>query len=159
MLEDTSFAFGANVEPEETSLRTAVVTLSETLTWADIEALRKEQRRDVETVAGGNWGRVVKLLAGLKVPALRTWSQRWVDYCTSGGPRPTRHFGEAGKACRRVELALARLGVIDPDGFEAREAPRARPSKARVQRRRQQRGGDCNGLREYNERMRGPWIG
>lgn len=130
------------------------------LTWRDVEALRIAARADVATVADQHWTRALSYVARLTVPAVRLWASRWLTFCTVGGPRPVRHIGEAGKACRKVELALARLGVIDPHGFEEREAPKpSRASKTRAMRRRQNRGGDCGGLREFNERMRGPWIG
>jgi hypothetical protein len=153
---DTDFPFGAN-DPSEV---TAIVTDSDRLTWRDVEALRIEARSDVATVADAHWTRALSYVARLKVPCVRAWAARWLTFCTVGGARPPRHIGEAGKACRKVELALARLGVIDPHGFEEREAPKpSRASKTRAMRRRQNRGGDCGGLREFNERMRGPWVG
>lgn len=154
---DTDFPFGANVD--ETSVRTVILTESERLTWRDIEAARISARADVATVADAHWTRALAYVARLKVPCVKAWAARWLDFCLVEGPRPVRHVGEAGKACRRVELELARLGVVDPEGFEAVERAAQRPSKAREKRKRQQRGGDCNGLREYRARMEGPWVG
>lgn len=154
MNADTDFPFGANDETE----RTAFVTEADLITWRDIESTRRESRADVETIADSSWSRVLVMVARIRHP-LRAWASRWVAYCTtSGTARPVRHAGKAGKACRRVELALSRLGIIDPEGFEAIEARRGSSARVRNARRRQVRGGDCNGLREFNERMNGPWI-
>lgn len=153
---DTSFAFGALAEAFDA---TVYVTDSD-VTWKEIEALRIAARADVATVADAHWSRALAYVARLKVPCVRAWAGRWLEFCLGDVPRPVRHFGEAGKACRKVELALARLGVVDPAGFEEREAPKVnRSSATRIARRRQNRGGECNGLKEYNERMRGPWVG
>jgi hypothetical protein len=113
---DTDFPFGAN-DPEVT----AIVTDSDSIAWRDIESLRRAARADVATVADAHWTRALSYVARLREPALRSWASRWLAYCTVGGARPVRHAGEAGKACRRVELELARVGVIDPEGFEACE--------------------------------------
>jgi hypothetical protein len=154
MTLDTDFPFGAN---EDTSIRTEVIDTSD-LRWAAIEAIRKAARADVATVADPQWTRALSYVARLQAPALKAWASRWLTYCTVGGDRPIRHIGEAGKACRRVELKLSRLGVVDPDGFEAIEQNAPRSSAAREKRRRQKRGGECNGLKEFNERMRAPWV-
>lgn len=122
---DTEFLFGAN-DPSEV---TAVVTESDRLTWRDIEAARRADRADVATVADSHWTRALSYVAHLQEPALRAWASRWLTFCTVGGARPVRHAGEAGKACRRVELELARVGVVDPDGFSyaaEERAPRKR---------------------------------
>lgn len=150
---DTDFPFGAN-----DTEKTTVAIEAARLTWADIEAMRLEQRADVATVADRHWTRAVAVVERLQVPGVKLWARRWLTFCIVGGPRPVRLSHEPGKACRRVELVLARMGIIDPDGFEAHELPRGRNSKTRAARRRQQRGGDCNGLREFNERMASPWV-
>lgn len=152
---DTSFPFGALAEAFEA---TEFVTDSD-VRWKEIEALRIAARLDVATVADAHWTRALPYVARLKVPAVRAWAGQWLAFCTIEGARPVRHIGDAGKACRKVELALARLGVVDPEGFEERLAPTVHSSAAREKRRRQTRGGDCNGLREFNERMVGPWVG
>ncbi len=154
---DTSFAYGALADAFDA---TVFVTDSD-VTWLEIERLRTAARADVESIASPHWTRALAYVARLTVPCVRAWAGHWLAFCTQPDvARPVRHFGEAGKACRKVELALARLGVVDPEGFEEREAPKVnRSSAARVARRRQNRGGECNGLKEYNERMRGPWVG
>lgn len=148
---DIDFPFGAN----DSSERTAVVTEAERITWADIEAVRRVARADVATVANASWSRALLMVARIRHPSLRAWAMRWVHYCTAPGlARPVRHAGQAGKACRRVELALSRLGIVDPDGFETVErAPRRKRAVKGVFR------GVAGQLQEYNERMRGPWIG
>lgn len=149
-MSDSSFSFGANI-----GTATALITESSRLTWRDIEADRRQARVDVATVADSSWSRALLFVARLKHPALKAWAGRWLTYCTtSGAARPVRHAGEAGKECRRVELQLARWGVIDPDGFEAveRPAPRKRKFKGVFR-------GVAGQLEEYRERMRGPWIG
>lgn len=160
---DTDFAFGANLEERTLCLVDSdscdMGAAGHRITWADVEAARREARADVGTVADAHWTRALAYVARLKVPCVRAWAGRWLEFCTSGGARPLRHLGEAGKACRAAELELARLGVVDPYGFEAREDGRSGPSKSRDQRKRQKRGGECNGLKDFNERMRSPWIG
>jgi hypothetical protein len=151
--DDIDFPFGANTYVS--SERTAVVTESELLTWRDIEAERRTARADVATVASPLWSRAMGLIKRIRHPMLKLWASRWVDYCLSpGNARPVRHAGKAGKACRRVELALSRLGIVDPEGFEAIErAPRAKRRHVGAFR------GVAGQLEEYRERMRGPWIG
>jgi hypothetical protein len=151
---DADFPFGAN---EDTSIRTEVIDTSD-LRWAAIEAIRRVDSLDVATISDSDWTRALSYVAGLKSPALKAWASRWLTFCTVGGDRPMRHVGEAGKACRRVELKLARLGVVDPVGFEDIERAAPRSSASRDRRKRQQRGGECNGLKEFNERMRSPWV-
>lgn len=147
---DSSFAFGANVD------RTAIVTESDRLTWRDIEAVRRNARADVATIVNSLWFRAVRYVARIRHPALRAWAARWVAYClTPGTKRPVRHAGEAGKACRRVELQLADCGVVDPEGFTygtEERAPRKRKFKGAFR-------GVAGQLEEYRERMRGPWLG
>lgn len=155
---DSSFDFGFNVDsgPLEGEA-TRVVTESERLTWADIESERRNARADVETVAASRWVRALSYIARLKAPALQKWSARWLTYCTvPGHERPVFHAGKAGEACREVELQLARLGIVDPNGFNygsaERRAPRKRKFKGAFR-------GVAGQLEEYRERMRGPWIG
>lgn len=153
---DTDFPFGANLEPvEHTAIVAAVYGTDGAAAWRDIEAERRIARADVATVASPLWTRALRTLKLIRIPALKLWAARWVDYCLiPGKPRPVRHAGEAGKACRRVELALSRLGIVDPDGFEAVErAPRAKRRHVGVFR------GVAGQLEEYRDRMRGPWIG
>lgn len=148
-MDDTSFDFGANGE------QTAIVTDSDRLMWRDIEAIRREARADVATVAAPLWVRAAVMVARIRHPALKAWASRWVDYCLiPGKARPVRHTGNAGKSCRRVELALSRLGIVDPDGFEAVErAPRAKRFKGVFR-------GVAGQLEADRDRMRyGGWHG
>lgn len=111
---DDSFDFGFNVDTPLEGEHTAVVTESELITWRDIELARRTARADVETIANSRWTRALSYVARIKTPALRLWAGRWLTYCTAPGhARPVRHAGEAGRACRRVELELSRLGVDD----------------------------------------------
>lgn len=123
---DTDFPFGANAPDDEV---TAVVIDSDSLTWRDIERVRREARADVATVAEGLWGKALGKLSRLRNPSLARWGSQWVSYCLTAGPRPVRHVGEAGKACRALELELASLGIVDPEGFTygaEERAPRKR---------------------------------
>lgn len=150
MNADDSFDFGHNVD------RTACVSDPEIIAWRDIEAERRNARADVATVADSLWARAVRHVALIRQPALKLWAARWVAYClTPGTKRPVRHAGEAGKACRRVELALADCGIVDPEGFTygtEERAPRKRKFKGVFR-------GVAGQLEEYRDRMRGPWIG
>lgn len=154
MLADDSFDFGHNVD--RTAIVPAVYGTDGAPAWRDIEAARREARADVATVAGPLWARALRTLNRIRIPALKAWAARWVDYCLiTGKPRPVRHAGEAGKACRRVELTLADLGIVDPEGFTyaaEERAPRKRKFKGAFR-------GVAGQLEEYRERMRGPWIG
>lgn len=159
MHDDTDFPFGANIDDDDTAEHTAIVPAvfgsSGIAAWRDIEAERRIARADVATVASPLWTRALRTLKLIRHPMLKLWASRWVDYClTPGKARPVRHAGKAGKACRRVELALSRLGIVDPDGFEAIErAPRAKRRHVGAFR------GVAGQLEEYRDRMRGPWIG
>ena len=59
----------------------------------------------------------------------RTWAKRWLVHCLTDGPRPRPdELGLTYRQARRVELALARLGAVDPAGFDGLLR---RPSKKR----------------------------
>lgn len=156
-MDSVDFDFGFNAPIEHDDDRTAVVTDSDSLMWRDIEAVRRAARADVETIASGPWSRALAFVSRIRIPALRTWAARWVAYCTTPGTdRPVFHAGKAGEACRRVELQLADFGIVDPEGFSYGRAERG------PKRKRKFRGafrGVAGQLQEFNERMRGPWIG